>query len=178
MANGYLLQVIADTSSTPGAPTASSFTGTDSNEVVVTSTAMNYVASPGDAAINVSFTLGTTGTPTGTGSYLFLRWYPTLTSSATSPGNGTSYGQFSSLSDEYPSNTSSIDWQIPAFGNYDMYFLTQSQDSLGPGTANNPPPNSAGVANLVVGAVPEPASISLIAGAIGLGAIAVRRRRR
>jgi hypothetical protein len=169
--NGCLIELIGDTSTTFGAPTASSFTGTDPNEVVLDSFAMNSasVGIAGDFEQQIVLTLTGSGVPPDAGSDLLLRWFPTLTTSSSTPGAGTSYGQFTTTAVE---NGSNIAWVIPANGSTDaLKFLTVSQGGS--------EANSTGVANLVVGgAVPEPSSLAAIGSIIVCGgAVALRRRR-
>jgi MYXO-CTERM domain-containing protein len=166
--NGCLIQLLGDTSTTFGAPTSSSFTGTDPNEVVLASFAMDSstVGVAGDFKEPIILTLTGTGFPPDAESDLLLRWYPTLTTSSSTPGSGTSYGQFRTDSIE---NGSNIAWVLPASGTKALNFVTISQG----GTE----PNSAGVANLIIGAIPEPSTVSFAFAALALLAPALRRRR-
>lgn len=181
--DGDLVQVLGDTTSTFGAPTPTSFEGTDPNEVLLASFAMNDTDTgiPGVFQGTITFNLGTGAGEIPAGSFLLLRWYPTLTTAATVPGANTPYGQFSSSTQEYPGDPNpqtTIPWTVPSFGefNYDVWFLTANEDSNGPSAPVNPPANSAGLANYTV-AVPEPTTLSLMAGAFGIGAMALRRRK-
>ena len=174
--NNMLIQLLGDTTSTFGAPTAGSFTGTDPNEVVLWSGTVSSVNSgfAGGFSSKVVLTLGALGAAENTGSYLMLRWYPTLSVSASTPGGGTTYGQFDNSGNTTPdaASGSDIDWQVPATsGNaYTLNYLSVSE--------GGDEPNSAGVANLTVGAVPEPTTFSFVAGALALSALVARRRRR
>ena len=186
--DGYLVQLLADTSGSFGDPTTTSFTGTtDPNEVVLDSFAMDDTTTSisGVFQKDITFNLGTGAGQIPAGTSLMLRWYPNILYSTYNPSTSvpgaTNYGQFTTTSKEYasdPNPQTATAWTVPASGdyNYDVWFLTTNEDSNGPGAATNVPLNSAGLATLST--VPEPASISLIAGAIGLGAIAVRRRRK
>jgi hypothetical protein len=104
-----------------------------------------------------------------TGDPLALLWFPTLTAASLAIPDGTPYGFYT--------NASSLDgsepWVTPAdsTSDYGLLFYTADGVNLGPGTN----PASAGNASLTVGAVPEP-SRSLL-GLIGLGVLALRRRR-
>lgn len=167
MANNMLVELIEDTTTTFGAPTPTSFVGTDPNEAVLWS----GTVSSGQSGVAGGFgpvQITLSGASLTTGDYLLLRWFPTLSLSASSPGANTTYGQFRTNAVE---NGSDIAWQVPAASAdpYQLNFLTVSEG----GTE----PNSAGVANLTVTSVPEPASLSLIAGAFSVGALALRRRK-
>ncbi|HEX4083802.1 MAG TPA: PEP-CTERM sorting domain-containing protein [Chthoniobacteraceae bacterium] len=186
--DGALVQLIGDTTSTAGAPTATSFTGSDPNEQILDSFAVNSSSSgtPGVFQDSITINLGTGLNEIPTGDYLFLRWYPTIQYStylpgSSEPGSGTTYGQFTSSTEEFPGDPDpTIAWVAPSSGaEDDLWFLTVSEAStFGPSTPNNPPANSAGVANLTVAAVPEPGSVALLMGAFGVGAMAFRRRRK
>jgi hypothetical protein len=163
--------LIGDTSTTFGAPTPTSFTGTDPNEVVLDSFALNSATAgvAGGFIQSIVLSLTGSGVPPDVGTDLLLRWFPTLTTSSSTPGAGTTYGQFTTTAVE---NGSGIAWQLPASpANDDLNFLTVSEG----GTEAN----SKGVANLVVGgAVPEPSSLAAIGSIIVCGgAVALRRRR-
>jgi len=171
--NGALIELLGDTSTTFGAPTASSFTGTDPNEAVLwsgtaNSTTLGIAGSFRDA---ITITLDASGTAQGSlqsyvGADLLLRWYPTLTASSSTPGSGTTYGQFSTTAVE---NSSNIAWVVPSSGAYNLNFVTSNEGGS--------EPSSAGVANLVIGAIPEPGTLSLMAGAFALGVSVLRRRK-
>ncbi len=171
--NGSLIELLADTSSTFGAPTAASFTGADANEVLLWSGTENsaVLGVPGDFKQTITLTLNTSPTEPFVGADLLLRWFPTLTASALDPGAGTSYGQFRTASVE---NGSNIGWLVPSSGDYNLNFITASQ-----AVGGTPEPNSAGVANLIVAAIPEPANLPVLAGAFAAlaGVFALRRRR-
>lgn len=174
--DNMLVQLLADTTSTFGAPTAGSFTGTDANEIVLWSGTISFANSgiAGGFSSPVQLTLGQLGATEATGSFLMLRWYPTLTAAASSPGAGTSYGQFddSNISTPDAASGSNIDWQIPATSAspYTLNYLSMSE--------GGDEANSAGVANLTTGAVPEPTTLSLMAGVMAVGAMVLQKRRK
>jgi len=176
VSDGMLVQLVGDTTSTFGAPTASSFTGTDSNEIVLWSGVVEagQIGQAGSFSDQVSLTLGALGAAENTGDYLMLRWYPTLSLSASAPGAGTKYGQFDNngLTTPDAASGSDIAWQMPATASspyaLNYYNVTEGGDEA----------NSAGVANLTVGAVPEPTTFSFVAGALALSALVCGRRRR
>jgi MYXO-CTERM domain-containing protein len=128
---------------------------------------VNGVLDAATGALDLSSVGGwTTGDP------LALLWFPTLTNaSATIEGN-TPYGFYR--------RSSAVDgtqaWVTPAdpTNNYLLGFFTQDGAELSPGgaAANLA---AAGNASLTVGAIPEP-SRSLL-GLLGLGVLALRRRR-
>ena len=109
------------------------------------------------------------------GDPLALLWFPTLTTASGTIAAGTAYGLYT--------NASAVDgsaaWVTPSnpATNYKLLFYTQggSGDDLSPGaTASNAA--IAGNASLTVDAAPEPSRSML--GLIGLGMLALRRRRR
>jgi len=175
VADGMLVQLLADTTGTFGAPTATSFTGTDPNELVLWSGTISAasVGSAGGFSGQAILTLGGLGAAENTGDYLLLRWFPTLSLSASAPGAGTTYGQFdnSNSSTADSASGSDIPWQIPATAAqpYTLNYLSVSK--------GGDEPNSAGVANLTVAPVPEPSSFSMMAGAFAVGAVFLARRR-
>ena len=168
--DGSLIQLLADDSTTFGLPTPTSFEGTDPNEVLLDSFAMDSatVGVAGDFKESITLTLETSPTEPFVGADLLLRWYPTLTTSSAAPGEDTPFGQFRTDAVE---NSSDIAWVVPSSGNYNLNFITMSQ------SPSSPEPNSAGVASMTVGAVPEPSSFTMVAGAVAIGAAALRRRR-
>jgi hypothetical protein len=170
--DGCLIQLLGDPSTTFGAPTASSFTGADPNEVVLASFAMNSssVGTAGDFLEPIVLTLTGDGVPPDKGSDLLLRWYPTITyasyNASIGPEAGTSYGQFRTDAVE---DGSDIAWVLPGSGTVALNFLTVSQP-------NGTEPNSAGIAGMTVANVPEPGAFSLMGVALGIGGVALRRR--
>lgn len=164
---GLLLLVASTTDTTFTTPTATSFTpGTD--DIVVAKFALNSttVGVGGDTNQQITYTYSGNF---NVGDPLELFWYPTLTTSATTPGNNTSFGMF--RTDQVQSaDGSDIAWIAPANGGpYNLFFLTTSQ-----GGSN---PDAFGIANLTVNPVPEP-SIYAVLG-LGLGGLtfaAMRRR--
>jgi hypothetical protein len=162
--------LIAGTSSSFASPTATSFTGGDSSEVVLASFLENSASAfgePGGFQDTLGLTLTGNGSAPDSGSFLMLRWFPTITgtSTAVGPGGGTTYGQFRTNAVE---NGSSIAWVLPASGNVSLNFETAA---VGGSEAN-----SAGVANLVV-PVPEPATPPFLIGAFALAALVWRKTR-
>ena len=160
---GALVQLVASTlDNTFTAPTATSFTGGSTDDVVLA----NLVAgAPGEFAAPVVLNLSGNLT---TGDELMLRWWPTLTISSSTPGTGATFGQFRTDSIE---NFSDIAWVVPGDpSNVGLNFL----DTAGGGTE----PNSAGRAAFSVTAVPEPSTWTVAAiVATSLGAHFLRRRR-
>lgn len=107
-----------------------------------------------------------------TGDPLALLWFPTLTTASASIDAGVQYGFYSNGSAVDGSST----WVTPAdpTSNYLLGFFTQDGGELSPGpTAANPA--AAGNASLTVAGVPEPSRALL--GLLGLGFVALRRRR-
>src|SRR5262249_22178904 len=94
MPDGGLLQLVTSTTdNTFTAPTASSFTGASSDDMVVASYVMDHNSGGGFGDSLQQITLNYSGN-FGAGDLLLLRWWPTLGGSATTPGAGTTYGQF------------------------------------------------------------------------------------
>ena len=177
---GGMLQLIAarTANATFAAPTANSFVGGDTaNEFVLASFAFNqggagFVTGETSNFINFTYentTPGNSSTTFDPGDSLLLRWYPSLTLSSSSPGAGTSYGQYRSSS---PPN-GGLAWAGPAdgstlTGSNGLIFLTSS--------ANGANPDIAGYASNFVASVPEPSSVVLSSAVALLGLLKLRRR--
>jgi len=159
---GSLIQLVVSTAdNTFNLPSPTSFTGGSADDQILASFGTNDSSGPGSFLQPVVFTLNSAIT---TGDELLLRWWPTLTTSSSSPGNSTPFGQFRTDNVE---NFSTINWTVPADGTTnDLNFL----DTAGGGTE----PNSAGTASFMTAAIPEPSALALIG--IGGVLIAVRRR--
>ena len=170
---GGLLELIASPSGSAAnfsAPTATSFVSGDN--IVVATFAMNYAVQTGETDSFVTLVLqNTTGPASATtfdaGDPLLLRWYPTLTTASTSPGIGTTYGQFRSDTGELGGSA----WVTPADGSsISLVFNTMA--------AGGTHAEATGYASNVVVSVPEPTTTGIIGGAaIGLlGLVKLRRR--
>ena len=163
--DGALIQLVASTTDTTfTAPTAASFTGNSSDDVVLASFSLDSSTyGPGSFIKALPVTLSGNLT---TGDQLILRWFPTLTTLSSSPGAGTIFGQYRT---DATLDGSEGAWVLPADGTpYSLVFQTIS--------AGGSVANSAGAASLVT-AVPEPSSYGLL-GAAALAGVVVRRRRR
>ena len=168
-----LLQLIAYDSATGNftPPTATSFVGGDTaNEQVIATFSFQQGGSgyvTGETANN-SIMFSYAGSFQA-GDELLLRWYPTLTTAATAPGAGTTYGQYRSNSGE----NGGIAWFGPADGTYTvpngLNFLTTSA-----GGSNS---DTVGEAQYTVSGVPEPSSMILF-GCAALGILGVPYLRR
>ncbi len=101
------------------------------------------------------------------GDPLALLWFPTLNTASTTATSGNSYGFFSGAA-----LNGSDAWVTPAdaTSGYKLFMFTSDAGNF-PGTQAP----SAGVASLTVAGVPEPSRALL--GMIGLGVLALRRRR-
>lgn len=138
-----LVVLVANTNGSQfGNPTASTFVSGDNIELARWD--LSAFGTEGilfDAANNLGLFGGW-----NSGDALAIYWYPTLTTSATSPGTGTSYGFYR--------DASGLDggaaWVTPSSGTVTLKFLTQSV-----GGSN---PDSAGLASLVVGNHPPVAN--------------------
>lgn len=158
---GSLVQLVVSTGDNLfSAPTPNSFVGTSTDDFVLASFTIDDAA--GAFTQPITFTLGVNSVTAG--DLLMLRWYPTLTS-ASGPGEGTSYGEFRT---DAVQSFSNIAWAVPNDGTYDLNFLTEA--------FGGPNAESAGYANFTV--VPEPSSVALLAFGGIAGAVAVFRRRK
>jgi hypothetical protein len=168
---GGLLQVLVSTNGSFAAPSLGSYTDFSPSTFVLANLAMNDTKT--DETDNTfQFSLGGN---VAQGESLMLRWFPSITllqeQSGATPLLGTTYGQFEgSSADLYPGDSTSIPWTIPADGsNSDLYFLTVASGGTHAETV--------ALANQTVSAIPEPATTSLLAGAVALGAMIWRRRK-
>jgi hypothetical protein len=162
---GTLIQLVVSRSANGfDTPTVGSFTGNSADDQVL----FSFVVDNSQGAN------GTYGTPPltfslgngiDTGDQLLLRWWPGLTAASAAPAAGQTFGQFRT---DIVQDLSDITWNVPGDGsNVFLNFFTQSQ-----GGAN---PESAGLANMTVLAIPEPTTYALLL--VGLaGAVFVRRR--
>ncbi len=144
-------------------PSVGSFTGNSADDFILASFTVGPTA--GQFGVVVNFSLGN---GIDTTDPLILRWFPGLTSSATPPADTTQrFGQFRTDIVQAVDG-SDINWNVPADGfAYFLTFYTASQ-----GGSN---PDSAGVANMFVTAIPEPSTLGLLM--VGLaGAVVVGRR--
>lgn len=159
LSDGSLVQLIASPDATFAAPTDTTFVG--GNDVLFYSAGFDSstIGTPGGAQITLTG-LSLTTYPIATYK-LALRWFPTLTTAATTPGASTAYGQFDFNSD--------ATWVAPSAGNSDNYTMltTAASGSL---------PNSTGYASLTTAAIPEPSTYAALAGLAALAAAAWRRR--
>jgi PEP-CTERM motif len=159
---GSLIQLVVSTTNTAfDLPTPTSFTGGSADDQILASFGSNDSSGPGSFLQPVVFNLDSAIT---TGDQLLLRWWPTLTTASSSPGNSTPFGQFRTDNVE---NFSTINWTVPADGTTnDLNFLDQA--------AGGTEPNSAGTASFMTAAIPEPSVLALL----GVGAVLVAVRGR
>ena len=155
VADGSLFQVIASNDSVFTAPTTDSFIGGD--DVIAWSGAFD--SSTIGLAGAMSVVLSNISASTYSGDRLLVRWFPTLNSSALSPGVA-SYGEYG-----FPNDAS---WFAPAAGGTQSYSMV----TVSAGGALSDTLGQAVYAT----AVPEPSTYALIAGLLSLGAIFWRRR--
>ena len=155
---GGLLQLIASPVSvtspdgvfTP--PTSTAFvTGSD---ILVESFSMNYGFATGEADEVANFFVGGTS-QAALGDALLLRWYPTLTTTSTSPGLGATYGQY--RSDTAESDEPGISWFVPSVDGQTLSYPTGLDfNTMAEGGSNL---EIAGYAsNIVLVGVPEPST--------------------
>jgi len=159
-----LIQLVASTTdSTFTLPTTTSFTGGSADDQVIASFGSNNSSGPGSFLQPVMFSYSGNF---NAGDPLILRWWPSLTTGALTPG-ATTFGQFRTDNVE---NFSTIAWVAPADGTTnDLNFL----DTAGGGSE----PNSAGAASFTTAPIPETSTVVcafLCAGALAFHAI--RRR--
>ncbi|MGI9089372.1 MAG: PEP-CTERM sorting domain-containing protein [Chthoniobacterales bacterium] len=163
---GGLIQLVASTlDNTFSNPTPGSFTGTSADDVVIASFASNDILGPGSVQQPITFNLSGN---LNAGDQLLLRWFPNLTLAdvPTGPAAGNTFGQFRT---DLVIDFSDIAWFVPADNTtFSLNFLTAAQ-----GGSN---PESAGVANMMVVAVPEPSTYALLA--FGLGGLVYAGRRK
>lgn len=167
VADGSLLQVIALTNGSTGAlPSTSDFLGGSASAQVLWQGAFDSTGTGVAGAMQLSlgnvsiYQDGTVGNYLTAGDPVIVRWYPSLTTSDTTPGT-TGFGQAGySAVDGTILDTA---WVLPAAnsstGTPDLLFLTMS--------AGGSVPDTAGQA-VSTTAVPEPATTATALGGIGL----------
>jgi hypothetical protein len=128
-----LIQLLAaPTTAALIAPSDASFTGGSSAEIVLASFGLDSASAgtAGDFEKVIQLTLSGT---LQSGDPLLVRWYPSLTTAAASPGSGTSYGQFRT---DAVADGSDIAWVTPGDGATDaLNFATSSQGGSQPNSA-------------------------------------------
>ncbi len=168
---GMLVQlVVSSTDNVFTAPNSGSYTGGSSDDFVLASFIINSGAGTVAQPLIITFSGNI-----GAGDQILLRWFPTITgptppslTQAGAPPAGSPYGQFRT---DIIENFSNATWVLPADGStIDLNFLTTS----GGGTQ----PDSAGRANLLVSAIPEPSTYALLAcGIAGIAYLGRKTRR-
>lgn len=163
IAAGMLVQLVASTTDNIfSAPTPGSFTGNSSDDIVLAS----IVSDPGTFASALVLTYSGNF---NAGDLLMLRWFPTISGTMIPPGPpaGSAYGQFRT---DLVENNSTIAWVAPTDGSTNnLFFLTMALGGA--------EPESAGVANMTVTAIPEPTTFALVGlSVVGLAAYSRRRR--
>lgn len=118
-----------------------------------------------DSTGQIAFPGSTTGWSVGDG--LALIWFPDLTSGSTTANAGTTYGIYSG-----PGSSGSSPWTTPGDGSTIGLTMYTTDGVFNSGTL----PSSTGNASMSVAGVPEPSRALL--GMIGVGVLALRRRRR
>lgn len=148
IADGKLIQIIASPDATFTAPTTTNFLGGD--DILLWSGAFDSSTSgvTGAMIINLSDV-----SASNAGYHLAVRWFPSLSSGAATPGN-TNYGQYGYLDDS--------SWIAPAAGSSLSYFFKTISYESGPNA------NSTGYATNIT-AVPEPSSYAIIMALFSLG---------
>ena len=156
VADGSLIQIIASSDNVFAAPTAGAFIG--GNDVLLFSGSFDSSTTSVTGAMSISLSNLTLAQ----GTNLLARWFPTLTTASLTPGAGTAYGQYGSLTD--------VSWVSPADGTTANPQMLTSSSGFGSAA------NSNGYAILTVAAVPEPSTYAALFGAAALGLVAWRRR--
>lgn len=150
------------------APTSSAFVTGD--DVLLDKFGTNSVdfGGPGGliATLNPSFSSALT-----VGQQIMVRWFPSLTLASSTPGAGTSYGEYSFTAGN--TDSTAADWLIPGSGSIGPTLATTAIfGSLNP---------SFGQASLLVAGatpIPEPSAFALLGGLAALGLAGWRRRSR
>lgn len=163
VSDGSVVQFIVSPDSTFGAPTSSSFVS--GNDVILATRAVDSSTGGAPGVVYVAISnidlaaAGITG-----GSFIAVRWFPTLGIAAVQPGNSTPYGQWSYAND--PS------WVVPtSSGVTDFAFQTAS-------AYGGPNPDTVGrTTQTTPAAIPEPSTYAALAGLAALGAAIWRKRR-
>lgn len=160
--NGLVMLVASTTNSTFTGPLSTAFATND--DIVLKKWDLSASGTPG-VLTDVTGPLTLSG-DWNAGDPLQLYWYPTLTLAATSPGSGTSYGQYT----DAVGIDGSDPWITPSDGStIGLIFLTADEAGSNPQTA--------GRASFTTESdIPEPSACMLIG--LGLaGWLASRRRR-
>jgi len=162
--DGALVQVLVSTVDTTfSAPTGLSFVGSSVDDVVVASFAMNSASggAPGvfSRAVQLEYNNLFGGRTIAAGMPMLLRWWPTLTTSATAPGATNVMGQFRR---DAAGDFSDIGWTLPSAPS------TRTLNVLTPAFGGSTPTSA-------LSAVPEPSAALL--SAMGLIGLFARRRR-
>ncbi len=151
--SGQIFLVASTTDGLFGGPTAASFVSGD--DVIL------FRGDCGDVGYFQAAILFSLSGALDAGDPLQLYWFPTLTSSSLSPGEGTTYGSYR----DAVGIDGSIPWAVPSDGaTSNLKFLT-----IGEGGTN---PEAAGWANQTVAPVPE--ASNLITAGLTLGLCALR----
>lgn len=157
LADGRLVYAVASASNTFSGPVGGSFTSGD--EVILGSWGIDSVGTGVAGAFSTALVFDLSASVVA-GKQIAIYWFSDLSVGSLSPSMGDKYGFYSDPS-----------WLIPADGNT----LGYSVETIAIGGSVS---NSSTVANLVVSAVPEPATFGLVFGSAALGMVACRRRKR
>lgn len=158
-----LIQIIASPDTTFSQPTTTSFLDSGSNDILLGNLSFDSSTSGVTGAAIISLSDIDLSIYPVASDYLIIRWFPSLTTSSTTPGT-TTYGEFGYAND--------VTWVAGTAGSSNSYFFKTTSYESGPN------PDSLGQASNTVSPVPEPSSYATVIGLFSLGMMLLQIRRR